>query len=431
MTPQQQVLAFAKKYQLELEQNPISQLVDDLLNDMEIGLTQNNPTSLKMLSTYMVPPASAPRNQKIIVIDAGGTNFRSCLVQFDKDGKSNISQFRQMSMPGIDREYTKPEFFATIAKSITYLKNQSKQIGFCFSYAMEMTPDHDGRVFNFAKEIKAREVLGSLVGSELKRALIDQGWALDLKITVVNDTTTALLAGASQSIDGIKYSSQVGFILGTGINAAYIEPQNPQEPAHQIVVCEAGAFDKVKLSQFDRQFDLTTQTPGTYLIEKMAGGGYVGSVASRALKQACQDRLFTERCNDRLGVLGELTLPEINQFLEKPWNRQNRISAALTEADADDRDKLWWLFDLFVERSARLAAAVVTAAVIKTGQGKSPSTPVGVLCEGTTLYATNGLYRRFISYLDQELVVKRDLYYQLLQIDNANIIGAAIAAVSK
>lgn len=82
MTPQQQVLAFAKKYQLELEQNPISQLVDDLLNDMEIGLTQNNPTLLKMLSTYMVPPASAPRNQKIIVIDAGGTNFRSCLVQF-------------------------------------------------------------------------------------------------------------------------------------------------------------------------------------------------------------------------------------------------------------------------------------------------------------------------------------------------------------
>lgn len=431
MTPQQQVLAFAKKYQLELEQNPIDQLIDDLLNDMEIGLAQDNPTSLKMLSTYMVPPTSAPFNQKIIVIDAGGTNFRSCLVDFDEMGNSSISQFRQMLMPGIDREHTKPEFFATIAKSIAHLKNQSKQIGFCFSYAMEMTPEHDGRVFNFAKEIKAREVLGSLVGAELKQALINQGWESDLKITVVNDTTTALLAGASQAINGVKYSSQVGFILGTGINAAYVESQNPQEPAHQIVVCEAGAFDKVKLSQFDRQFDLTTQTPGAYLIEKMAGGGYVGSVASLALKQACQDQLFTERCNDRLGDLGELTLPEINQFLKKPWNSQNRISAALAEASAADRDKLWWLFDLFVERSARLAAAVVTAAVIKTGQGKSPSTPVGVLCEGTTLYATAGLYQRFASYLDQELVTKRGLYYQLLKLDDANVIGAAIAAVSQ
>lgn len=428
MTPQQQVLTFAKKYQLDLDQNPLDRLVDDLLSDMKIGLTQANPKSLKMLPTYMAPPQTIPQNQKIIVIDAGGTNFRSCLVEFDEEGEPQISHFHHMLMPGVDREYGKQEFFATIAKSVAHLKNQARQIGFCFSYAMEMTPEHDGKVLNFAKEIKASEVIGSLVGHELKQALIAQGWNSDIVITVVNDTTSALLAGASRAIDGTKYSSQLGFILGTGINTAYLETRSKQKPSRQIIVCEAGAFDKVKMSQFDDQFDATTQAPGTYLIEKMAGGGYVGAVASRALRQACQDRLFdSDEVNSRLSELSELSLPEINQFLQKPWNDQNRLSLALAGACQADRDKLWLLCDLFVERSARLASGVVTAGVIKTGQGQSPTAPVGVLCEGTTLYATTGLYQRFASYLDQELVQKRGLYYQLIKIDNANIIGAALA----
>ena len=42
-------------------------------------------------------------------------------------------------------------------------------IGFCFSYAAEMTPDKDGKLLYFTKEIKARGVVGELIGANLRK----------------------------------------------------------------------------------------------------------------------------------------------------------------------------------------------------------------------------------------------------------------------
>ena len=76
----------------------------------------------------------------------------------------------------------------------------SDRIGFCFSYAMSMQPDRDGRLIRICKEIKARGVDGTLVGAELVKAMRRRGLGTGWKVTVLNDTVAALMAGTRSAV---------------------------------------------------------------------------------------------------------------------------------------------------------------------------------------------------------------------------------------
>ena len=438
----EKVAAFAGRHGFSVNGPDISAVIDALLYDMQAGLNTGAaagmPSSQEMIPTWMNPPETAPKNQSVIVIDAGGTNFRACSVSFDADGKPSINQLKKSSMPGIEREFSKKEFFDTVAANLDHLKGASSKIGFCFSYAMKITPENDGEVISFSKEIKAKEVIGSLVGAGLADALTERGWQRPEKIVLLNDTAAALLAGASQAVDGRRFGSYVGLILGTGLNTAYIEyePIGKIEglrtgiPASQIVVCESGMFDKVARSEFDLAFDKTTQTPGRYIVEKMCSGAYLGAVASYAVKQACREGLFSPSVSEALSALKDFTLFDIDRFLYTPYKTDTVLGSVLAKGTQDDYDTLYFILDMFVDRCARLASALTAAAVIKTGKGKNPALPVSVLCEGTTFYKTHNLLPRISGYLNTELIQKRRVYYELLNLDNAITLGTALAALS-
>ena len=200
----------------------------------------------------------------------GGTNFRSCLVTFDDAGLPVISEMEKTKMPGIEKELNKKDFFDQIAANLEHLKNKSDRIGFCFSYPMEIQENGDGILLGFSKEVKAPEVVGSKVGEELKKALSARGWNTINRITLCNDTVAALLAGAACAGSGNNYSSYIGYILGTGMNAAYIQPEcSCCGIKKQIIVCESGKFKGVNRSDFDIEFDKTTVSPGTFFMEKL------------------------------------------------------------------------------------------------------------------------------------------------------------------
>ena len=394
--------------------------------------------SQQMIPTWTNPPECVPKNETVIVIDAGGTNFRSCSVQFDNEGRPSIENLERRSMPGIEHEYSKKEFFDTIASYLEHLKGKSAKIGFCFSYAMKITPENDGQVINFSKEIKAKEVIGSFVGVSLSDALCSRGWEKPEKVVMLNDTAAALLAGASQNIEGKRFGSYAGLILGTGLNTAYIEYGPIKKAQHsartlpesQIVVCEAGMFDKLARSFFDTEYDKTTNTPGMYVLEKMCSGAYLGGVASLAVKTACTEGLFSEKTCKALSTLGEFGLYDMDRFLHTPYRTDTLLGAALAGAEEGDYDMLYLLLDMFIDRCARLASSIIAAAVIKSGKGKNPSMPVSVLCEGTTFYKTHNLRARIMGYLNTELIQKRHLYCEIVTLDNAVVLGTALAAVS-
>jgi hexokinase len=97
---------FLLKHRLLADQYGAEEIVAAFHSEMEKGLA-GNQSSLAMIPSYISVPETPPKNQKIIVLDAGGTNFRTALVRFDKESVPHIDYFANNPMPGIDKEVTK------------------------------------------------------------------------------------------------------------------------------------------------------------------------------------------------------------------------------------------------------------------------------------------------------------------------------------
>ncbi|GMO12637.1 MAG: hexokinase [Treponemataceae bacterium] len=435
--------AFLSKYDFVSDGIGINGIIEGLLFDMEQALlpadarlTGTLEAREDMIPTWSMPPKESPKNTSVIFIDAGGTNFRAGLVSFDAEGKAEISDLQKFPMPAAGKRLSKKEFFDAMACNLDHVKNKSKRIGFCFSYPMTITPEGDGIALKFAKEVDAPEVVGCKVGECLVEALVERGWEKPEKIVLLNDTVAALLAGAIKASDGKKYSSYVGLILGTGLNTAYIESGkiaklSEHQNKTQIVVCESGRYNKIPMSIFDKENDKTTTSPGESLIEKQSAGRYLGTISTLALKAAAKDGLFSKPVAQAfLAADFAATLFDIDQFLYAPYKTNTMLGGIAAKGCDDDYGLIFGILDAFIERAARTTTALIAAAVIKSGQGQNPAMPVCVLCEGTTFLKTHNLAPRVQVYLEDVLSKQRNLHYEIVTMDNAITLGAAIAGLA-
>ncbi|MCR5699612.1 MAG: hexokinase [Treponemataceae bacterium] len=443
------VKAFFKNHGFVMEDYEPDKIADALMKDMDKGLrtekSPDNPDSSNqdMIPTWMSLPEGYIKNSSVIVIDAGGTNFRSSLVTFDSEGKPSVSDFEKTCMPGIERELTKKEFFDQIAENLEHLKNKASRIAFCFSYAMKITSEGDGQVLNFAKEIKASEVIGSYVGKELSATLVEHGWNKPEKIVLLNDTVAALLAATPELATGKEYGTFVGFILGTGMNSAYLEQNvNIKKlelektlikdvfPGNQIVVCESGKFNGLPVSDFDKALDEASTGPGTYRMEKQCSGAYLGPLCMYALKAAAKDGLFDSdsALKEKLLNLSKLELIQVAKFLDNPLASDNIFSDV---KDVALKEILFEICDAFVERSARLSSGILLASILKADTSKMKDNRMNcacISCDGTTLLKTYHLKSRIEALLYQHLTLKHGISFETVAIENPITIGTAMAA---
>lgn len=404
----------------------ISSAIALMRQDMAAGL-KGEKSDQDMIQTFLDPSSITSKKKSIIVIDAGGTNFRSCLVNFEKNAEVQITDFEKASMPGIEKELSKDEFFQQIASNISHLKNKSDQICFCFSYPMTITKDQDGRLIGFTKEVKAPEVHGALIGAELKKVLVKQEWNENVKIRLLNDTVSALLAGTGTT----EYSSHIGFILGTGMNAAYVQNECEDFPGlnKQIIVLECAKFAGIKQSSFDIELDAKSVMPGTAKLEKMCSGAYLGTISLIAIKKACEKELFSEELKKQLLKIETLPMFDVDSFMYKKDETQTALNALKTIATPEDISILTELIDAILDRAARLAAAVIGACILQGNEGKSAEKPVCVLCNGTTFFKTYKLKERTEKYLKEEIESK-GRYYKLISKENDITIGTAMAGMA-
>lgn len=410
----------------------VNTVAESILDDMNRGLN-GLKSDEDMIPTWCMPPKSKVTNKSVIVIDAGGTNFRSCLVTFDVNGSASISEMEKTKMPGVERELTKKEFFDQFAANLEHLKNKADSIGFCFSYPMQITENSDGILLGFSKEVKAPEVVGCKIGECLKEALVAHGWNEPKRVTMLNDTVAALLAGAAISKKGKEYSSYIGLILGTGMNAAYIQPEisSRNNFPQQIVVCESGKTRCVNRSDFDISLDKKTQKPGEFYMEKLCSGAYLGPVVYEMLQVAASENFFSDGVNKTLLQLKEFTTIQMSEFLDAPYNTDYVLSKLCAEnnATAEDYDRMYQLLDAVAERSARHAAAILVAAVVQSGEGKLATKPVCILCNGSTFYKTHMINNRVHGYLDEILTKQYGLYWDIVSVDDDITLGTAIAGL--
>lgn len=433
---EKRVEEFLKAQDMSYNQIDPETYCEAFIAEMQRGLAGEN-SSLAMLPTYLEATFNVPRNEKVIVLDAGGTNFRVATIFFNESGQAVIENFQKYPMPGARQELDKESFFRLMADYMKEVLHLSRKIGFCFSYPVEMLPSKDGRVIQFSKEIKAPEVEGELVGEGLVKALrlIDANLEFQ-SVVVLNDTAATLLAGRAVDEKAV-FSSYLGFILGTGTNLCYIE-KNSQitkarglNPAQsQLINMESGGFNKIPQGKIDRIYDQTTKNPGVFTFEKMISGRYLGGLCQMLLRAAAADGLFSTGCREQLERPGQLTTVEINQFLKHPYDPAPPLGDIFSTGTEEDRVTAYYLLDAMVERAAKYTAISISGAILKSGQGLSPDAPVCVMAEGTTFYHLKSLKAKTEYYLYDYLVKKRHRYYEFATIENATLIGAAIAGLT-
>ncbi len=400
---------------------------------MEKGL-EGLESSLEMLPTYIEADKTIPLNQRIIVLDAGGTNLRVASVYFNRGKKPVIENLKRFPMPGTYGDLSNKEFFQVLAEYLIPLCHIGSGIGFCFSYAMEMMPNKDGRLIRFSKEIRAKEVEGQLIGESLLKALRLKGWRTEKKIVLLNDTVATLLAGKAAFSEKL-YDTYIGFILGTGTNTCYIEENKRiKKSSHKdqgksmIINIESGGYGKAPWGELDREFDQHLNNPGSYVFEKMISGRYLGKLLLFVLKKAVEEEMFSLDFGKKINQLTDLETKNIHEYLAYPLSLQNPLGNCLSTET--DRDTLYWIIDGLLERAAILVAINIAAVIQKTGMGTNPSRPVCITAEGTTFLSFLDLRNKINDYLKKHLSDEKDIYFEFVTVDHATLIGSAIAGLT-
>ena len=169
----QKALEFLRKHGMSPEAIDIAHEAEKMAAEMERGLAGQS-RSIPMIPTYLSDAGTIPPEEPVIVIDAGGTNFRCALVRFTPQGCA-VEQMRKWKMPGIERPISWEEFIRFTADAVEPLMPLSNKLGFCFSYSADITPEMDGRVQRIDKEVVITGCEGKLVGASLLDELERRG----------------------------------------------------------------------------------------------------------------------------------------------------------------------------------------------------------------------------------------------------------------
>jgi hexokinase len=386
-----------------------------------------------------------------VALDAGGTNLRAALVRFDGRGKPAAVHTVKSFMPGTQGPVTETEFFDHLAGLAGPLIENAPDpgniegIGFTFSYPMRITDNADGILLSFSKEVDAPEVIGKSLGAGLREALQRRRHAVPARIVLLNDTVATLLAGLADIPAGgdnggsprpgprdAAPAPATGFILGTGINIAYPETVIPKtgfasEETPQIVVCESGAFFNRHRGILDREYDRGTKNPGAYTLEKAVSGAYLGPLSFHILKQAVRDGVIRFRKSGEFLGLAALQTKDVNAFMYDPLSGQGTLGSLFEPDEEAAVASFVYLVSIVTQRAAILSAALLAATVERIGH-RDPLAPVRIAVEGTTYMRYKGMRKALESCLHTVLTRETPLPYCIAPVEQASLLGAAMAA---
>lgn len=398
---------------------------------MRAGL-KKQPSSLKMIPTFIEATKKIPRNKPVVAIDAGGTHFRCASICFNQSSKPEIRAITSKPMPGLQKEVSTQAFFSQMAHYLKPVIKESASLGFCFSYPVQILPNKDGILLQFSKEIKAPDVVGKKIGEHLLQALKNEGFQQTKKIVILNDTVATLLAGMFNTTDRY-YDNYMAFILGTGTNTAYIEKnenlddQAQGDTGRQIINVESGGFTQIPLTPVDRKFLKSTQEPENYLIEKMMSGAYFGPLTLNYLKEAKE--LFSLITIKKIDQIEELSGLDLTLFLANPIKSQSVLSSMFQTMTESDKELLFQIINFLLQRAAYYSALTICAPIIFNKLPKTYNSCF-IACDGSAIEKIFSLNERIKRYLSQELTEKRSIYYHMRIVENASLIGAAMAGLT-
>ena len=241
----------------------------------------------------------------------------------------------------------------------------------------------------------------------LAEALERQGVRNVRPRAVINDTVGTLLAAAYQ-LRGVE----IGSICGTGHNTCYLEPRHPLTGKPMIVNMEAGSFDGVALTPFDRAVNQASVRPGEQLLEKMVSGAYLGEVVLAVLRTMAAERLLP--AGNRSWDRGTFTGIHMTQVLEDGTDCAKtksvaQVQLALTGLTINQLRAIRRVVGSVAGRSARL---------------------VGATFAGIIRYLDPGLEREHVVAIDGSLYAHMPLYDAGIRAGLEAVLGPGVRGVT-
>lgn len=399
---------------LKLDTQKLEEIARSFRSKVENGLNHSN-TELLCIPTF-IKPKVAGITGKALVLDLGGTNYR--VAKVDLSGKEPVIypengwkiDLSVMKTPGFTQENLSRE----MANPVGEIKiEEDMPIGYCFSYPAESLSNGDAKLLRWVKGVDIKEMIGQPVGQPLMDYFNKniKTTAKFTEIKVINDTVASLFAGLTKP----GYDAYIGLIVGTGTNmATFIRADKIKKlnPALNIsgwvpVNLESGNFRPPHLTAIDESVDKNSDIPGLQRFEKAVSGMYLGEILKAAFPSDDFEPKF-----DAQKLTTILSYPDIYKEQYVDVARQ------------------------IYERSAQLVAASLVGLIDVLVSHDSSVKKVCLTAEGSLFWSKNGKGKNYADIVTgqlQYLLVEmghKDIQVDIVQMENANLIGTAIAALS-
>lgn len=401
-----------KKDTFKLDMRQLREIAEALQGKIEAGLGADGG-ELLCIPTYIRPKTDGIEG-KALVLDLGGTNYRVAVIDFNggepeiiPDGgwKRDLSV---MKTPG----FTEAELLKVQTDPIQEIRHdENMPIGYCFSYPTNSMDDGDASLVVWNKGVNIPEMIGRPVGRPLMDYLNRTcGSCRFSSIKVINDTVAALFAGVSKP----DYDAYVGLIVGTGTNmATFIDGGDiPKITDKQVsgslpINLESGNFQPPHLTEYDAVVDSKSPTPGRQVFEKAISGMYLAEL----MKAVFPATAFFDR-SDASMLTNMISFPDVY--------KEEYVEAA----------------HAIYNRSAELVAASLAGLALELRRHDPSVRRILLTAEGGLYWSTvknsrdyNEIVMDTLKALLGELGLG-DVVFSINKMDNANLIGTGVAALS-
>ena len=407
--------------------------IDNFCRQAKEGLEVSGAGCFEMIPSYIGASGEIPVNERVIVIDAGGTNLRVALAHFDETFSCIVEKMDVYPMPGTQGTITIETFYEMLAEYVAPYAALTRLIGFVFSFPCDITDQIDGRVIVFDKEVSISGSEGSLLGVGLNEALRRRGLSGEWQVVVMNDAISTLMGGMSEA-KKTGGGNLLGIILGTGMNISYVQDckgivKDGAIRSREDAMCinmESGGYDGFIKSDFDVETQKRAELPGHMQFEKMVAGVYQGMVAEEMLKSAAVEGLFCNETAEGMLSLSGLTAVDMDCFVRDP-SGDHVLGRAVKSAA--DRETVYALLDYFYERAAQLVAITLTGVLLLSLEGRDRQTKSCIVADGSTFYKTLLFRDKFYRYMEEIAAGMYGLSYFFTKVEDGNISGCAAAAL--
>jgi hexokinase len=362
-----------------------------------------------------IPVCQGYRDGRVRVLDLGGSNLRAGLVEVRRGLPVLHQRTETVAMPWQrHRPFDRERFLAVQAEQLGRLDDRSKlPLGYCFSYPTRALPDGDAVLVQWTKGIEVPGTVGQPVGAMLREYLNrDPDGPGCGEVTVINDTVACLVAGLTAAPADVR----IGLIVGTGFNlACFFSLEQVAKLKHQpFPACpvpinlEAGNFDPAGLTDWDRIVDEQSENPGVQRMEKAVSGAYLGRLFHAIHKEA--------------GIDPDEGALALVRLLEDPGHHSPQVQETAR---------------CLYRRSAWLVASALAGLIKAISNGGGRFSSVGITTEGGLFWGQLQGRHVYAETVEQTLggllsaVGLPSVQVHFNRLDDTNLIGAALAALSR